>query len=75
MPHLMRLKLRNNIVSKYGYIYVNVASIHSIVPHEDGSVVYYGAGEDVYAEHKPSDIVHAIDNEYTFVKNGQSLED
>jgi len=75
MPHMIRLKRRKNHAPKYGYIYVNIASIHAILPDEDGSSVFYGNDAKIYVEHKPSDIVHALDNEYTFVKDGQSLED
>ncbi len=76
MPHMIRLKCTKNTIPRVGaYIYINVDSIHAIQPHDRAAVISFGNGDAVFVEHKPSDIVHAIDNEYTFVKDGQSLED
>ena len=76
MPHLILLKCsKNTFPKKDSHIYINLDSIHAIQPQDSGSVVSFGNGDVVFVEHKPSDIVHAIDNEYTFVEDGQSLED
>jgi|688.fasta_scaffold629600_2 hypothetical protein len=69
MIHMIRFKLRSSIVPKYGYIYVNAATIHSVTPSDEGSMVIYGNGTEVYVEHKPSDIVYALANEFTFVRD------
>jgi len=75
MPHLIRFKRRKNIAREYAYIYVNVAVIHSVLPHEDGSLVCYGNTEEVYVEHKPGDIVLAIESDDVSVTDGLSVGD
>ena len=73
MPNMTRFKLRKNIVPKYGYIYVNVASIQAIIPQEEGSLIVYGSGEEVYVEHKPADIVRALEGDEVCVIDGSAI--
>jgi hypothetical protein len=75
MPHMILLKCSKNTLPKNGgYIYINVDSIHSIKPQDSGSVVSFGNGESAFVEHRPTDIVHSLDNNYVLVEDGQSLE-
>jgi hypothetical protein len=73
MSNMIRFKRRKNILPKYGYIYVNVTSIQSIMPHEEGSMVVYGSAEEVYVEHKPADIVLALESDEVCVIDGVAI--
>lgn len=50
-------------VPEYGYIYINAKAIQAVTPWDEWSRIYYGHGHHVYVEHKPSDIVDAIEND------------
>lgn len=68
MPHMIRFKLPKT-TPEYGYIYINAKAIHAITPCDDWARVFYGHGNDVYVEHKPSDIVYALANDFTSVRD------
>lgn len=62
MTRMIRFKLPQ-VVPEYGYIYINAKAIQAVKPCDDWSKIFYGHGENVYVEHKPSDIVDAIEDD------------
>jgi len=76
MPHMIRLKCTKNTIPRVGaYIYINVDSIHAIQPHDRAAVISFGNGDAVFVEHKPGDIVLAIESDHVSVTDGLSLGD